>query len=70
MCATNVLARKRGTHHKLLHGEEEGHAFAAGQLHGHGGVVDAVLLHKLHVAAVVNLERAADLWSKEHGTPG
>jgi len=46
---------------QLLHGEEEGHALAAGQLHGHGGVVDAVVLLQLHVAAAVNLEAAGHL---------
>lgn len=48
---------------QLLHGEQEGNALAAGQLHGHGGGVDAVLRLQLHVAAAVDLEGASDLRS-------
>ena len=36
---------------QLLDGEQEGHTLTTGQLHGDRGVVNAVLLNQLHVAA-------------------
>ena len=47
---------------ELLDGEEERDALASGQLHGDGGVVDAVLLLELDGAVASDLEVSGDLY--------